>query len=126
MDATHALPPSCTERDLPPAPNLTDENLALIGRALAHPERVRILRQFTACTPHIVQQIADHSDLAQSTISEHLRILREANVLFVREDGPRHWYCLRRSLLRDYALIVEDLARPNALVEGSGPVPAAV
>jgi ArsR family transcriptional regulator, arsenate/arsenite/antimonite-responsive transcriptional repressor len=116
MDATQTIPPPCTERDLPPPPDLTDENLARIGKALAHPERVRILRQFTVCTPHMVQEIAEQSDLAQSTISEHLRILREAHVLFVREDGPRRWYCLRRSLLRDYALIVEDLARSNESV----------
>jgi ArsR family transcriptional regulator, arsenate/arsenite/antimonite-responsive transcriptional repressor len=116
MDTAQAIPPPCTERDLPPPPALTDENLARIGKALAHPERVRILRQFTVCTPHMVQEIAEHSDLAQSTISEHLRILREAHILFVREDGPRRWYCLRRSLLRDYALIVEDLARANEFV----------
>lgn len=111
-----AVPPPCTERDLPPPPTLDDVQMALIGRALAHPERVRILRQFTVCTPHMVQEIAENSDLAPSTISEHLRILREAGVLFVREDGPRHWYCLRRSHLRDYALAVEDLAQANELV----------
>ena len=110
MEANEVAPPPCTERDLPPPPVLTDESIALIGRALAHPERIRILRQFTVCTPHIVQQIVEHSDLAQSTISEHLRILREAGVLFVRHDGPRHWYCMRRTLLRDYALAVDDLA----------------
>lgn len=111
-----AVPPLCTERDLPPPPALDDTQMALIGKALAHPERVRILRQFTVCTPHMVQEIAETSDLAPSTISEHLRILREAGVLFVREDGPRHWYCLRRSHLRDYALIVEELAQANELV----------
>ena len=114
---TNATPPPCTEADLPPAPHLTDENMALIGRALAHPERLRILQQFTVCTPHIVQQIVEQSDLAQSTISEHLRILREAAVLFVREDGPRHWYCMRRTLLRDYARAVDDLADDGALIE---------
>jgi ArsR family transcriptional regulator len=117
MDAVLATRPPCTERDLPPAPSLTDENLALIGRALAHPERIRIIRQFTVCTPHIVQEIVDHSDLAQSTISEHLRILREAHILFVREDGPRRWYCLRRSLLRDFVREIDDLAQSNQLVE---------
>jgi len=116
MDAD-ATRPQCTERDLPPAPPLTDENMALIGRSLAHPERLRILQQFTVCTPHIVQQIVDHSDLAQSTISEHLRILREAGVLFVREDGPRHWYCMRRTLLRDFARAIVELADDSELVE---------
>lgn len=116
MHHQEAITPPCTESDLPPPAPLTDENLALIGKALAHPERIRILRQFIACTPHIVQEIVDHSDLAQSTISEHLRILREAGVLFVREDGPRHWYCMRRTLLEDYARAVEELTEDSALI----------
>ncbi|HSM01337.1 MAG TPA: metalloregulator ArsR/SmtB family transcription factor [Acidimicrobiia bacterium] len=115
-------PPACTEADLPPAPPLTEENVALIGRALAHPERIRILRQFTVCTPHIVQEIVDHSDLAQSTISEHLRILREAGVLFVREEGPRHWYCMRRTLLREFARVVDELADDSEFIEVSSRV----
>jgi ArsR family transcriptional regulator len=116
MDSA-ATPPPCTERDLPPAPPLNERTVALIGRALAHPERIRILRQFTVCTPHMVQEIVNASDLAQSTISEHLRILREAGVLFVREDGARHWYCMRRTLLRDYALAVAELADDSVTVE---------
>ena len=111
-------PPPCTETDLPPAPPLNDDTIALIGRALAHPERVRILQQFTPCTPHIVQEIVDHSDLAQSTSSAHLRILRDAGVLFAREDGPRHWYCMRRSLLRDFARVIADLADDSGLARG--------
>ena len=102
--------PSCSEDDLPPAPPLTPETIALIGRALAHPARLHILEQLSVCTPHLVQQIVAELPLAQSTVSEHLRILREAHVLFARKDGPRTWYCVRRSLLRDYARAIEDLA----------------
>ncbi|MEX0825319.1 MAG: metalloregulator ArsR/SmtB family transcription factor [Acidimicrobiia bacterium] len=111
-----AVPPPCTDRDLLPPPVLDDVQLALIGKALAHPERVRILRQFTGRTPQMVQEVAEGSDLAPSTVSEHLRILREAGVLFVREDGPRHWYCLRRSHLSEYAQAVEELTRSHELV----------
>jgi DNA-binding transcriptional ArsR family regulator len=58
----------------------------------------------------MVQEIVGECRLAQSTVSEHLRIMREADVLFARNDGPRVWYCLRRSVLRAYAAAVRELA----------------
>lgn len=114
--------PACTEEDLPEPPEMTAETIAAVARALAHPARVDIVDQFVVCTPHIVQEIVDATDLAQSTVSEHLRILRDAQVLFVREDGPRHWYCLRRSVLREFARAVEHLAA-DALAMQPRPVP---
>ena len=116
MDTNDATRPPCTEAGLPPVdPILTEDDIARIARGLAHPTRVRILDQFTVCTPHLVQQIVDDSDLAQSTISEHLRILREADILFARKDGPRVWHCMRRSVLREFAHAVLDLADDSAL-----------
>ena len=115
MDLSHQ--PSCSEASLPPVGPLDDESIALIGRALSHPVRVRIIEQFTACTPYIVQQIVAESGLAQSTVSEHLRFLREANLLFVRREGPRNWYCLRRSVLREYTERIEQFADDSALLE---------
>jgi ArsR family transcriptional regulator len=89
---------------------MTEERIAAIAKALGHPARVRILEQFDQCIPHIAGEIVAETDLAQSTVSEHLRILREADVLFTRRDGPRSWYCVRRSVLRAFARAVEDLA----------------
>jgi len=102
--------PACTEDGLPEPPPMTEEVVARIAKALGHPARVQILEQFDQCIPHVAGEIADDSDLAQSTVSEHLRILREADVLFARKDGPRVWYCVRRSVLRAFASAVEDLA----------------
>jgi ArsR family transcriptional regulator len=89
---------------------MTEERIAVISKALGHPARVAIIEQFEACIPHVAGEIVDESDLAQSTVSEHLRILRQADLLFVRKDGPRSWYCLRRSVLHQYAQAVERLA----------------
>ncbi len=106
---TAGRPPECCEEGLPHPSPLSDEQIARIAKGLAHPARIRILEQFEECTPHIVQDIVDECDLAQSTISEHLRILREAELLFARKDGPRTWYCMRRSVLRRFAAAVEGL-----------------
>jgi ArsR family transcriptional regulator len=103
-------PPECCEDGLPEPAPLNNEQIARIGKALGHPARIRILSNFTECRPLIVQQIVEECNLAQSTISEHLRILREAELLFATEDGPRVWYCMRRSVLRSYAAAVQHLA----------------
>lgn len=107
---TNNIPPECTEKGLPHPGPMTEERIALISKALGHPARVTIIEQFEACIPHVAGEIVDESDLAQSTVSEHLRILRDADLLFVRKDGPRSWYCLRRSVLHEYARAVDRLA----------------
>jgi ArsR family transcriptional regulator len=110
------MPPQCCEEGLPDPTPLTDEQYALVAKALGHPARIRIIRQFEECRPHIVQEIVEECDLAQSTISEHLRILREAELLFATEDGPRMWYCMRRSVLRKFAAATLNLATMPAAV----------
>lgn len=120
--------PACTEDGLPDPMPMTEEQIASIAKALGHPARIRILEQFDQCVPHIAGEIVDESGLAQSTVSEHLRILREADVLFSRKDGPRSWYCVRRSVLHAFARAIEDLALEPVLhhhAESTGQVEGA-
>ena len=112
-------PPQCCEEGLPDPTPLTDEQVARIAKALGNPARVQILKTFEVCRPHIVQDIVDEFQLAQSTISEHLRILKEAELLFATEDGPRVWYCMRRSVLRRFSAAVNHLADDSALTSGA-------
>ncbi|MDX1449159.1 MAG: metalloregulator ArsR/SmtB family transcription factor [Acidimicrobiia bacterium] len=112
-----ARTPPCSEAGLSDPGPMTPERIARIAKALGHPARIEILDQFHACIPHVVGEIVDETPLAQSTVSEHLRILRDADVLFVREDGPRHWYCMRRSVIADFAAAVAALAEDMELAE---------
>lgn len=57
-------PPTCSEEHLGAPPPLTEERMALIAKALAHPERVRIVEQFEDGRPRMVHEIVQHSDLA--------------------------------------------------------------
>ncbi len=88
---------------------MSDEEMAAVGKALGHPARVKIVEYFMECRPHTVGEIAAQLTLAQSTVSEHLRILRSANVLRTEDDGPRTWHCLNRSVLKRFARDVEAL-----------------
>lgn len=109
--------PACWEDNRPDSDNLTDERIAQIAKALAHPARIGILEQFEEHRPHIAGEIVGGCTLAQSTVSEHLRILREAGVLVTRKDGPRTWYCMDRAVLQAFARAVEDLAVTRLLAE---------
>ncbi|MDO9640738.1 MAG: metalloregulator ArsR/SmtB family transcription factor [Pseudotabrizicola sp.] len=83
-----------------------DETLAALAKALAHPARIRILRLLLATPGCIGGTIVEAVGLAQSTVSEHLRILKAAGVITGEIDGPRVCYALNPkalSLLADFA-----------------------
>lgn len=110
-------PPACGEDGLPEPIPFSAERIAEVAKALAHPARIRIVEQFAEAKPHMTQDIVDGCTLAQSTVSEHLRILRDAGILVATRDGPRTWHCLRRSVLHGFAAAVEEMTRRRALTE---------
>lgn len=91
----------CPTDDLTPAPPsgpLTgpdaDRDLAAFAKAIAHPVRVQILRMLAEKDARMCSHIVDELPLAQSTVSEHLRILRQAGLVKANESGPRVSYCI--------------------------------
>jgi len=72
---------------------ITDEELARKARALGHPARIAIMRTLAerSC---LCGEIVDVLPLAQSTVSQHLKVLREAGLVSGAADGPRTCYTL--------------------------------
>jgi ArsR family transcriptional regulator len=83
-----------------------DEELAKLSKALGHPARVRILRMLSRKEARVCSQIVDELPLAQSTVSEHLRILKEAGLVRSSQDGPRVAYCIDFDGLRRLKALV--------------------
>ena len=77
-----------------------DEELAAFAKAIGHPIRVRILRMLARKEARTCSLIVDEFPLAQSTVSEHLRILRCAGLVQANENGPRVSYCIVPSALK--------------------------
>jgi ArsR family transcriptional regulator len=77
-----------------------DDELAAFAKAIAHPVRVRILRMLARKDARMCSHIVDELPLAQSTVSEHLRILRTAGLVRANEHGPRVSYCIVPSALQ--------------------------
>ena len=83
-----------------------DEQLARLAKAIGHPARVRILRMLSRKEARVCSQIVDELPLAQSTVSEHLRILKEAGLVRSTQDGPRIGYCINFDGLRRLKALV--------------------
>jgi ArsR family transcriptional regulator len=77
-----------------------DDELAAFAKAIGHPVRVRILRMLAKKEARMCSHIVDDLPLAQSTVSEHLRILRMAGLIRANENGPRVSYCIVPSALQ--------------------------
>ena len=84
-----------------------DEELAAFAKAIAHPTRVRILRMLAKKEARMCSHIVDELPLAQSTVSEHLRVLRSAGLVRANENGPRVGYCIVPSALKRLKALLE-------------------
>ena len=78
---------------------LLEEELAPLARALGHPARVRILRLLLSRDGCFCGEIVDQLPLAQATVSQHLKVLKEAGLVRGETDGLRTCYCARRERL---------------------------
>ncbi len=98
------------EHDLRPVEGeAADEELAILAKAVGHPARVRILRMLSKKEARVCSQIVDELPLAQSTVSEHLRILKETGLIKSREEGSRVGYCINYAVLRRFKALTAFL-----------------
>lgn len=67
---------------------------AALAKALAHPVRIRILEILAGRRGCVCGGLVDLLPLAQSTVSQHLKELRDAGLVRGTIDGPRTCYCL--------------------------------
>ena len=91
------------------AENADDERLAVLAKALAHPARLKILALLARTPGCIGGDIVQAVGLAQSTVSEHLRILKAAGVIAGQIDPPRVCYALAPGALAPLAELIAAL-----------------
>ena len=91
-------------------PDLTAEEsrAAEIYRALGNPARVRIVRELAKRQTCVTGDLVDLLPLAQSTVSEHLRVLKQAGIVRGEVDGEM-CYCLDPDVMRWLADFSTDL-----------------
>ena len=91
--------------------SLADEEIALIAKALSHPARIQIIRLLVSKKTCIGGDIVDVVGLAQSTVSEHLRILKASGIIIGEITRPRVCYSLnplRLNHFKDFVGLILD------------------
>jgi ArsR family transcriptional regulator len=102
--------PARDEPDLRPVEgDDADEELAAMAKAVGHPARVQILRLLARRDACVCGDIVDELPLAQSTVSQHLKVLKDAGLIRGEIDGPRVCYCLEPRALRRLKSLVSSL-----------------
>jgi ArsR family transcriptional regulator len=108
--AKNCCDPADTPAALPvPESRSKDELLARLTWALAHPARVRILRILIQRASCICGELVGQLALAQSTVSQHLKVLKEAGLVRGEIDGPKVCYCVDPDGLRTLKELVAEL-----------------
>ena len=86
-----------------------DRDLAALAKALGHPARVAIVRLLAREAGCVCGEIVERLPLAQSTVSQHLKVLKDAGLVRGEIDGPRTCYCLEPRALRRLRALVGGL-----------------
>ncbi len=96
--------------------------LALWSKAMGHAVRVHIVEILLKHDGCMCGDIVEHLDLAQSTISQHLKMLKESGIIQGTIDGSRMCYCVNLSVLKAMAngigALSQDLPDSSAMSAG--------
>ena len=84
-------------------------NMAAIAKVLSHPARIRILTLLAACDSCITGTLVQDLPLAQATVSQHLKVLKEAGLIQGAIDGPSTCYCLDKEKIISAQRVLDKL-----------------
>jgi len=91
--------------------------------ALAHPARLDILRHLAEADCCCCKDVVGRLDLAQSTVSQHLKVLVEAGLVRVVSDRQRSLYSVDRAAMGELGAAMTDMMRnccANERCSGNG------
>jgi predicted transcriptional regulator len=82
--------------------------LAVMMKALAHPARIAIIQQLIRSNACICGDLVDELGLAQATISQHLRELKNAGLIKGTIEGTSVCYCIDEKMWKQYRKEMEN------------------
>lgn len=108
-------PRPCVRSELKPWPPTdqqgdADLQISRLAKALGHPARVAIVRMLLQKNECVCGEIVDQLPLAQSTVSQHLKKLKEVGLIQGEVDGPRTCYWVNRDALAFLAARIGELS----------------
>ncbi|MBW1893674.1 MAG: helix-turn-helix transcriptional regulator [Deltaproteobacteria bacterium] len=88
---------------------LNTDKLAKIFKALGHPTRVKIVEHLLKYNSCICGEIVDIFPFSQSTISQHLKLLKDSGIVYGEIEGPKTCYCVDNNVLNEFKKYVSHL-----------------
>jgi ArsR family transcriptional regulator len=108
--AEECCPPANEAPDMRPVEGQeADEDLAALSKALGHPARVQIIRLLVRRNACICGDIVNELPLAQSTVSQHLKVLKEVGLIRGEIEGTKVCYCIEPRTLRRFKALIGGL-----------------
>ena len=92
--------------------NEKQNRLAIMMKALAHPARIAIIQQLLKTNACICGDLVDELGLAQATISQHLKELKNAGFIKGTIDGTSVCYCIDAKVWKQYKKEIESFFVP--------------
>jgi ArsR family transcriptional regulator len=87
--------------------SVRDNRIARYAKALSHPARIAILKLLLRKQSCICGDIVEELPLSQSTVSQHLKELKEAGLIKGEIEGVRVCYCIDE---KEWALAMKEMA----------------
>ena len=96
---------------------IEEQELAVFAKALSHPARIAILKVLAEKNGCICGEIVEILPLAQSTVSQHLKELKDAGLIKGEVSGPKSCYCINwesiKKIQDDFALLFGKMKADN-------------
>ncbi len=87
-----------------------DRELAELAKALGHPARVALFRLLLERGECICGELVSELPLAQATVSQHLKVLKQSGLVRGDVDGPRVCYCADPDRLKRFTKLLGALS----------------
>ena len=87
----------------------SQNELAALGKALGHPARIAIIQFLIGQKSCICGDIVDELPLSQSTVSQHLKELKEAGIIKGNISGTSVCYCIDEKMWKKAGNLIQQL-----------------
>jgi ArsR family transcriptional regulator, arsenate/arsenite/antimonite-responsive transcriptional repressor len=94
-----------------------DKQMARVLKALADPRRFQMVQAIAAAGELSCGQVCQRFPLSQPAISHHLKILHDADLLVVREQGQRRFISVNRALLQSVLRLLSNRLRFGSAIQ---------
>lgn len=87
----------------------TTDELSKLFKALGHPTRIKIVEHLIRINTCVCGDIVNIFPFSQSTISQHLKILKDSGIVCGEIEGPKTYFCVDKTVLEKLKQYIQNL-----------------